>query len=428
MFKNLMSRIKDDGNPRLHRIPFMVIWVAAYGLAWFSMFMLMIITSDMYDNAFMSWLNNDGQWLMAILSGTLFGGMLSLIQGWAMRRRYGFVPRFWRIVTIGGSAFAGLSMLQFSSFWSMDNAWGAGIAWFASIAILQAMVLFRVNHQSWLIALAGMAAGLIAASFEIFEIGSYNSIIWAVLVGAAIQAFGTGFVMLRLMATPREGIIPKRESDEKAKARSRDGLHPFSFISFWAAAYFMGWVTFFVSMALFYLTIAETAIMREVIYFLEMNAEWVFGMTIGAIIGFISALAQPWLMKQQSKTEVKHWIALSTIGWALAGIGLSHYMDAYYLSDFERTLALLVWFVTPAIFQTIPMWRAMRGGWLWIVTGIVTAIVAVSIESAFDWSGMAEFYAIMFGGIAQAIITGATFILLKSQQNQVEQQTDVVTA
>lgn len=429
MFKNLISRIKEDDNPRLHRVPFMVIWVAAYGLAWFSIFMTVMVVSDMYDNSVMRWLRNDGQWLMAILGGVIFGAMLSLVQGWAIRRRYGFVPRFWRLVTIIGSAFAGFGIFGFMSYyWNISNAWGAGLAWFATMTILQAIVLFRVNRQSGLMALVGILAGLVAASIEAFQIANYESMIWAVLIGAGIQAFGTGIIMLRLMANPREGIVPKRDSDEKSKSRMRDGLHPFSFISFWAAAYFMGWVTFAVLTALWFLTIGETDIMRDFTRFLENNMEWVFGVTFGAIIGFVSALAQPWLMKQHSKTEVKHWIVLSTIGWAIAGIGLFYYMDSYNLSDFERMLALITWFVTPSLFQTIPMWRAMRGGWLWIGTGIVTAIVAVSIESAVSWSDMSEFYAIMFGGIAQAIITGATFILLKSQQTQVEQQTEVVSA
>lgn len=429
MFKNLISRIQEDDNPRLHRIPFMVIWVAAYGLAWFSMFMSMMILSDMNNNSVIRWLTHDGTWLMAIVAGTVFGGMLSLIQGWAIRRRYGFLPRFWRIVTIAGSAFAGFAVFGFlSNYGDINNAWGAGITWFAPMAILQAVVLFRVNRQSWLMAIAGILAGILAASIEAFQIVNYESLIWALLLGAGIQAFGTGIVMLRLMANPREGIVPKRESDEKSKSRLHDGLHPFSFISFWAAAYFMGWVTLFVSMALWFLTIGEIGIIQDAIRFLERNVEWVFGVTFGAIIGFVSALAQVWLMKQHSKTEVKHWIILSTIGWAIAGIGLFHYMDSYSLTVFERNLALVVWFMTPAIFQTIPMWSAMRGGWLWIGTGIVTAIVAVSIDSAFSWSDMAEFYTIMVGGVAQAIITGATFILLKSQETRVEQETEVVSA
>lgn len=427
MFQNLLSRITEDDNPRLHRIPFMIIWIAAYGLAWGSLAFTGIVASDLIDDFY----RYDETWFVGSLFGLVFGVMLAIVQGWILRRRYGFLPKFWRAATIIGAIISTIVFFTIASnYWGGWSFWIAGTAWLTILALFQSAVLFRVNRQSWLLAVAGLFAGILAIAIGAFQFATYDSEIWAMLVGAAIQAIGTGFVMLRLMANPREGIVPKRDTDEKAKARMRSGLHPFTFIAFQAAAYFMGWVMLFAVFILWMLTIGDTNIIHEINTYLGSNMEWVYGLMIGAIIGFASALAQPWLMKQHSKTEIRHWIVLTTIGTALAGIGLWHYMDGYSLNDTERFVALSAWFVIPALFQTIPMWRAMRGGWMWIATGIVTAIVAILTHIQFDWTYNETFYAVMFGGIAQAIITGAVFILLKSQQTRVEQtdRAEVISA
>lgn len=425
MFKALLARITEDDNPRLHRIPFMFIWVTAFGLGWFSLLIGGMLLSDI-DSLY--WLQYDGQWLLGLILGSTFGAILALIQGWAVRRRYGFVPRFWRLATIIGMAFASMIFLISDNPSAYnDFLWQGGTLWLLIFGVFQAAVLFRVNRQSWLLIIVALIASATALLF-ITAFGMDYGIIWAILGISAIQAIGSGIVMLRLMANPREGIVPKRDSDSKAKTRIRSGLHPFTFIGFWMAAYLMGWVALFVSMAIWFTTVGEIGFVRDFIWWLESNAEWALGVTMGSIVGLISSLAQPWLMQQHSKTTVRHWVLLSTMGWAIGGLGFYNYVNHYNATELERILSLMVWFGAPALFQTYPIWRAMRGGWMWVGTGLATAVIALLIETQFSWTYNETFYAIMFGSVAQAIITGSAFIVLQSQQAKLEQDQAALAA
>lgn len=426
IFQNALAHIKDDDNPRLHRVPFTIMWVVSYALAWFAISFASMIAYDMRDMAIIGdtlrWITNHAEWMNGIGLGLTFGLMLSLVQTWLIRRRYGFVPRLWRYATIIGATITGLSFPFATYYWDYNELWIPMIIWFSLLNIFQAGVMFRVNHQAWLLALVGIVAGLVAGTLQALP-DFYDAEIWSLLLGATIQAVGTAIVMLRLMANPREGIVPKRDSDEKSKTPMRDGLHPMTFIALWAAAHFAGWVMFAIVVVVLMMTIGETEFGYEISNWLEFNAEWVIGLTFGAIVGITSAIAQPWLMKQHSKVEVKHWLVLSTIGWAIAGIGFWNYIEGYNFGTIEKALTLMVWFATPTFFQTIPMWRAMRGGWIWAGTGFASAIIALLLDTQLAWTYNDTFYAIMLGGLAQAIITGSTFILLQSQQRRVEPDT-----
>src|SRR5690606_19883843 len=189
------------------------------------------------------WVNNHAEWVTGVGMGLTFGLMLSLVQTWLIRRRYGFVPKFWRYTTIIGATLTGFSFPFATYYWDYDQLWIPLIIWFSLLNIFQAGVMFRVNRQAWLLALVGIVAGLVASGLYAIP-DSYDTALWALLLGATIQAIGTAIIMLRLMANPREGIVPKRDTDEKSKARMRDGLHPMTFIGFWAAAHFAGWVMF----------------------------------------------------------------------------------------------------------------------------------------------------------------------------------------
>lgn len=425
IFKNALARFKEDDNPRLHRIPFTLIWVASYGLAWFVMFFVSMLHDDMYNQTFTNGIANQMnqiRWFDSfgnLALGLVFGVMLSLIQTWLIRRRYGFVPKFWRASTIIGAMIAGVMMPFFDYYSNSMQMWGAIFIWFSAINILQAFVLFRVNRQAWMLALVGIIAGVVASSMGFMQY-QYDAEIWGVLLGTLIQAFGSAIIILRLMSNPREGIVPKRDSDEKAKTGLREGLHPMTFIGFWSMTYFTGWVMIFALMFLWYMTLGETVIGESINRWLENNAQLLFWMLFGGTLGLASAIAQPWLMKQHSKVEIRHWFIFSMMGWALAGMGFWTYVDGYSMEGIEKFAYLLIWFATPTLFQTIPMWRAMRGGWIWALTGLASAIIAYLIDAKFAWSYNDTFYAIMLGGLAYGIITGSAFILLQSQQRRVE--------
>lgn len=411
IFKNALARSKEDDNPRLHRIPFTLIWMASYGLAWFAMFFASMFLDDLF---------NQNQGLVSnLVMGLAFGVMLSLIQTWLIRRRYGFVPKFWRATTIIGAMIAGAMMPFFDYYSNSTEMWGSIFIWFSAINILQAVIMFRVNRQAWLLALVGIIAGGVAVGVGTLDY-RYDGEIWGILLGSIIQAIGSGVIILRLMSNPREGIIPKRDSAEKSKTRLREGLHPMTFVGFWSMTYFTGWVTLFMFMFLWVMTLGQTAIGDTINDWLVDNTQWLGWMLFGGTIGLASAIAQPWLMKQHSKVEIRHWFIFSMIGWSLAGMGFFNYVDGYSMGDMEKFIYLLIWFATPTLFQTIPMWRAMRGGWIWALTGLATAIIAYLIDAQFAWTSNDTFYAIMLGGLAQAIITGSAFILLQSQQRRVE--------
>ncbi len=426
-FQNALARLKDDDNPRLHRVPFAIIWVASYALAWFVLFFASMIVQDMNNASvigdFLRWINRHAQWINGIGMGFTFGLTLSLIQTWLIRRRYGFVPKFWRLATILGATLIGLIYPFFGSYyfyWEYEHMWFVLVIWFALLNVLQAFVIFPVNRQAWLFALVGIIAGVVAGGIELIEIDRYTGESLSILWGGLIQAVGTSIVMLRLMASPRKGIVPKRENDEKSKSRLRDGLHPITFIGLWTLAYISGWVMVLLVTGFLYMLFGETNFGYVITDWLETNALWTFGAFYGLVIGLTSSIAQLWLMKQYSNVEVKNWVVLSTIGWAIAGIGFWYYVESYNVINVEIAILLFIWGFTPTLFQTIPMWRVMRGGWIWAGTGIASAIIAFLIDAQSTWTYNDTFYAIMLGGLAQAIITGSTFILLQSQQNRVE--------
>ncbi|GAB5492310.1 MAG: hypothetical protein Phog2KO_25250 [Phototrophicaceae bacterium] len=430
IFQNALARIKEDDNPRLHRVPFTLIWMASYALAWFSISFVSTLHADLnrqlrrtdtYNQIYEAqWLDN----LRYSLLGLLFGIILVLIQTWLIRRRYGFVPKFWRATTIIGAIIAGSmiagSVMPFFNYYGMfmsEEVREGIFVWFTAISILQSVILFRVNRQAWLLALVGIIAGAVA--FGIVSTNFYDAEIWGILLGTVIQAIGSAVIILRLMSNPREGIVPKRDSNEKAKTGLREGLHPMTFIGFWSMTYFVGWVILFALSFMLDETVGNTTIGRDIDYWLSNNAQWLFWMRFGGAIGLTSAIAQPWLMKQHSKVEIPHWFIFTLIGWALAGMGFFNHADGYSTSEVEKFTNLLIWFATPTLFQTIPMWRAMRGGWIWALTWLASAIIAYLIVND-------GFYAIMLRGLAQAIITGSAFILLQSQQRRVER--DAVSA
>ncbi|MGJ3240005.1 MAG: hypothetical protein ACFE0Q_14935 [Anaerolineae bacterium] len=408
MFKNWLTNLNHDDNPRLKRLPFLALWVAAYGLAWWTLFFVAMLGSDWVQGMYT-------QELAVISIGLCFGVVLAVMQGWLLRRRYGFIPRFWRGATVLGtviSAFMVVSMLDQSG--SDDALRVAGMIWFSVPALMQAGVLMRVNRGAWLLGGLGIGIGLLGILIDLSNFAYYNTEIWAILVTAGMQAFGTGILTMRVMANPREGIVPKRDSDEKAKARMRQTLHPITFTALWVGAYFFGWVMLFVIMAGWMLVFDNLPIISSIGNWLDNNAEWVFGMIVGAILGAVSAWMQTWLIAQYRGLQVKGWLVWSTIGWALGGIGFYLYTTYNYQQVFDTDLPLAGFFIAPAIFQMIPMMRARRAGWMWVLTGVVSYLVALTIEAQFVGTYNETFFAVMLGGAVYAILTATAFIVLSA--------------
>ncbi|MEO1290134.1 MAG: hypothetical protein AAFV93_20475, partial [Chloroflexota bacterium] len=291
MFNGLLAKLTADDNPRLHRIPFMLIWIAAYGLGWIAAGVVGGLTDSLlYD--LIGWYTNAG--IISIVCGLAFGGTLALIQGWILRRRYGFVPRFWRIGTILGMVIATGAFFFIIDYFYSSNFWLAGSAWVILFAVFQTAVLFRVNAKAWHLVALATATAIVGTLLTLFVYNDMGAL-WAIVIGSAIQAIGTGMIMMRLMANPREGIVPKRDDDIKAKARMRQGMHPVTFIGFWSAGILTGWGVFFLCMILWFLTLGDTDLGYNIYNWISDIMPWFAGGLMGAIIGGVAGIAQKWL-------------------------------------------------------------------------------------------------------------------------------------
>src|SRR6187549_1563602 len=89
---------------RLHQLPFMVMWVASFAVAWLGLFLASMLISDaksrfLFVQELSNWVYIHARWLDGIVMAAGLGALLALTQAWLMRWRYGFVPRFWRVTT-----------------------------------------------------------------------------------------------------------------------------------------------------------------------------------------------------------------------------------------------------------------------------------------------------------------------------------------
>mgnify|MGYP000161819388 CR=1 FL=1 len=427
MFQKVFSQLQDDHNSNLHWLPFIIIWCSAYAMSWLSGAAALIFGDIIRDNM------NQGfdyppLWFQYIAIGLIYGLTLAIIQKWAIRRRFNFVPRFFGIATVIGGT---LALYSVGMLW--DEFYGdpyfeliAGLLWLGVLNVVQALVLFRVNRKAWLVMVAGIVAGLIGGLIFYFEPFSYYSQLVAAFIGTAVQSIATGLIMLWLMAHPREGIVPKRDSSEKAKTTSRQGLHSFTFIAFYACAYLIGWGTLMVMDYLFRATDLNYRLdsLENWIY---THVNWSVGGLWGLVIGIAPIVAQRWLIRQYREVNLSHWRVLTAIGYLIGGIGLYFYVNSYSdTGDVLRYGYLAVWFVAPALLQTISTWRVLRGGWIWVATGIAAAVIAIMIDAQVGNYWESQMLAITFGAIAQAIITGVTYVLLSSQQRNTEKPKAVV--
>ncbi|GAB5492309.1 MAG: hypothetical protein Phog2KO_25240 [Phototrophicaceae bacterium] len=437
--KNIIADITDI---RSRHIPFILAWIASYGLAWFSIFFAQTYFSRAYPIVTFQ-VNINASWIPNVLIGLSFGLTLSLIQAWLIRERYGFVPLLWRSVTIFGSVLVGFSFPLYSYLSEVHQQWISFFIWFSFLNSLQAVVLFRVNRCAWLFALVGIIAGVVA-SFVIVSLPSNTysaqeiATTRALWLGGLIQAIGTSIVIMYLMANPREGIVPKRDFNNLSKQLTQTRLTSLKFIILWTLPYFIAWAIFNVIWTVFFSYTGWGFVRSSYFIWLDSYDESLrIGMMIGLTIGITSAIIQTRLIKRFSNIKIHQWALVTIVGWAFAGIAFGYYGQSYANYDntvsLENILLLTVWFTAPTLFQTLPIWLSIRHGWLWLCTGIVTTIIGVLIDSqigrtvsgtrgfalavAYDSS---YFYVLVFGGLAYGIITGSVFVLLQSQPRYID--------
>jgi|GEM_PF-3210929 len=442
MRQNIFSQLQDDGQSHLHWLPFIIIWCSAYAMSWIVTIGVVVILDLALYSIDIDWIYDLPYWLTAIVSGTIYGLVLGTIQIWAIRQRYGFVPRFYGIATVIGSMIALFAINFFVEIgFPRRDIWGVGLFWFGILNLFQAAVLFRVNRKAWLLILVGFSAGIVAGNIYLhFDNGWYfDAFPLAAFSGTVVQSIGTALAMLYLMAHPREGIVPKRDTIETI----HHGMSPLTFTIALVSTYLIGWGTALVSGVSTYLIRWVTALvsrefarafedfMYNISNWIEHNGVWTSGIVPGLIIGVFPIIAQPWLMRRYHDVSLPHWRVLSAIGYVIGGIGLGVYGNYLIDGDLKRYGMLAVWFVAPVAFQSLSIWKSLRGGWMWSATGVVAFIIAMMVDAQFsEFLGRAEISSLTLvsGIITQAIITGVTYVLLSSQQRDAEKPKAVVDA
>jgi hypothetical protein len=440
-----MKQAEQSPQYRLHHLPFLVMWVASFGVAWMLLFLALVLWHDVKTNTpifgeLANWVYLNARWLDGILVGAGFGAFLMLVQPWLMRWRYGFVPRFWRLTTffgalLGGTLFA--ELMYGNGYYDASGAWVYPmhiipmLVWFSSLTLIQTLALWTVARTAVIYPLAGLGAALVALFMGKVPTGSMNQMN-LLLFGTMAQAVFSGALFLWLMRDYRVEAVAKR--DEKSKAVLREGLHPMSFIGLWTMAHLFGWVGL-MTIALIWEQVKNSLpFLSNLPYWLYNN--WMMYAFYGLVIGGLTALAQPWLMQQQSGLRPKHWLKLSFPAWTIAGLALMRLMrgDCYYecsdsMQNLWTGLALLLWFGLPPLIQSFALWREMRGAWLYALSGIVSAALAYFLYLQFAWTYSETMYATLFGALAQALLTGTAYlsILAQNRQNQASQEVALET-
>ena len=120
---------------------------------------------------------------------------------------------------------------------------------------------------------------------------------------------------------------------------------------------------------------------------------------MGLGFGIPIAIVQHQIVLRLLNADLQHWIPLSAIGWVIGGIIL--HVTASNNTAFS--LQILLFFLIPALFQSIILWQHTRNAWLWVlanaVGGIVMSLFVITNRND-------ELTALTVGGALQTIVSG----------------------
>src|SRR5688572_26618917 len=106
-------KIEEHEQYRLGRVPFLLMWIASFGVAWFIYFWLVLLWDDFTEGLSLVWSLGRAEspfywrslhmgWVTSLLSpsfglamGIILGLQIPFMQKTLFRWRYGFAPRFW---------------------------------------------------------------------------------------------------------------------------------------------------------------------------------------------------------------------------------------------------------------------------------------------------------------------------------------------
>ena len=406
MIRQLVSLIREDDNPRLHRIPFVLLWMLSYLLAWYVIYLYEKLWSFGYLCDVIRQIKI-GVLPEGMLVGLLFGLTLAFVQTWLLRQRYGFVPKYWGLATVIGATLAGLGYVRVGIYMGVrpDDYVNNFILWFGILGFFQAVALMPVNRRAWLMLGSGCLASAVAVIPHVYPPPFYFSPKYSLLFGTTIQALGTVLIVLYVMTYPRVGVVPKRKKVEKPQRILEGRISTKAFILWWIAFYVVGlalaWIV--TELSRFLADISRLEQFSQLEFIWHIFSEWYLSAIYYALIGLVVAAAQDWLMKKHRNLTFPYWRILTVIGWVIAGIlSWERFYNPHSL--IVNYLLILGYFAMPTLIQTIPMTVYMQRGWMWGVIGIVNGLVFLYFQYLYwHWYGM------LFAGFTLYLMTAYAF-------------------
>jgi hypothetical protein len=352
MLRQLFSMLLQDDNPRLHRIPFLLLWIASYGLIWVTIFVFI--------NQVSCWSSGENSIPdmrdINIFVGFVIALTLFPIQRWLLQQRYGYMPKYLGIATLIGGFISGFGYPKLATGImhpriTIDDM----IIWFGAITLFQTLATLHTNRRSWLIALVGIGAASVIITNLHFNL-AYSRAVF--VLATAIQAIGTGLAMLNLMGNPRQGIVPKRKSSEKPKHQD-EKLSPFTFVIIW--------------MVVFYIAYAGAILVGEMLdTFLHIppfDQIWRQRENVLPLIfGIVLSISQKWLIEKYLGQTIRFWGWFTIIGWVVVCLVTT-------MTD-DRIALFLTWLIIPIVAQMIAIRSLMSFSWIWVFAGVVTLFVS----------------------------------------------------
>jgi hypothetical protein len=203
-------------------------------------------------------------------------------------------------------------------------------------------------------------------------------------------------------------------------------LHHVPFFWIWFALIGVAWLSAFVGGSLLSYVRDAVPLFREMASWIYLNARWIDGMMLGAFIGGLLALVQPWLIRWRYGFVPRFWRIATFVGAILASALFSNMIynnggytnSAGYWVSPNHALPLAFWFITLALVQMLALWPVVHRAWLYLVAGIGAFAFGYGIYfleesfNTYDYGYSNPMSILFYGSVAQAVFSGLSFLWL----------------